>query len=121
GVVLAEVTGNPRFDAVGSLAIGVLLVAIASVLAVEMKSLLIGEAASPAQRKAIRAAIQSAPPVKHLIHMRTEHLGPDELLVAAKEETERTPPFAELARAIDQTEEIIRANVPQATVIYLEP
>ncbi|MEY2568600.1 MAG: hypothetical protein QOE35_3129 [Actinomycetota bacterium] len=121
GVVVAEVTGNGRFDAIGSLAIGVLLVAIASVLAIEMKSLLIGEAASPRRTKAIEEAITGSPAVRQLIHMRTEHLGPDELLVAAKVEFDRSLTFEALARAIDETEARIRSAVPSVQLIYIEP
>jgi cation diffusion facilitator family transporter len=121
GVILAEVTGNARFDAAGSLAIGVLLVAIASVLAVEMKSFLIGEAASPAQRRAIQDALASAPAVRRVIHMRTEHLGPDQLLVGAKIELEHALTVPDVAAAIDAAETAVRAAVPSAAVIYLEP
>ena len=121
GVTLAEITGNPRWDAVGSLAIGVLLVVLASVLAVEMKSFLIGEAASPAQRAAIRSALEGSPPVRRVIHMRTEHLGPDEILVGAKVEFDHGLSFPEVAGAIDAAEAAVRAAVPEATVIYVEP
>jgi cation diffusion facilitator family transporter len=86
GVSLAEVTGNPRWDAVGSIGIGILLVVIAIVLAAEMKSLLIGESATAQTESAIRAAIGDGPEVRRIIHLRTLHLGPDELLVAAKVE-----------------------------------
>jgi cation diffusion facilitator family transporter len=121
GVLLAHATGNGRFDAVGSIAIGVLLGVIALILVVEMKSLLIGEAASPSQVAAIRAAIESDNQVRRLIHLRTEHLGPEELLVGAKLEFDGDLHFPEVARAIDQVEERIRAAVPQARLIYLEP
>jgi cation diffusion facilitator family transporter len=120
GVTLATVTDEPAFDAMGSVAIGVLLGAIAVILAVEMKSLLIGEAASPQDEQAIREAIMNGPEVDHLIHLRTEHLGPEDLLVAAK--VDLTPHADnEIARAIDRIEERIRARVPSARVIYLEP
>jgi divalent metal cation (Fe/Co/Zn/Cd) transporter len=121
GVILAEVTGNARFDAAGSLAIGVLLVAIASVLAVEMKSFLIGEAASPAQRRAIQDALASSPSIRRVIHMRTEHLGPDELLIGAKVELEHALTVPDVAAAINAAEKAVRAAVPSAAVIYLEP
>jgi cation diffusion facilitator family transporter len=121
GVLLARVTGNPRFDAVGSVAIGVLLGVIAVILVIEMKSLLIGEAASPAQVEAIRSAIESDDQVRRLIHMRTEHLGPDELLVGAKIELDGHLHFPDVAKAIDAVEVRIRDAVPQARVIYLEP
>ena len=121
GVGLAELTGDPRWDATGSLAIGVLLIAIALLLAVEMKSLLVGEGASPADTVAIRHAIVGAPDVRRLIHLRTEHLGPEELLVGAKVELERGLSFAEVVAAINTTEDRVRAAVPAAQVIYLEP
>ncbi|MDP8953862.1 MAG: cation diffusion facilitator family transporter [Actinomycetota bacterium] len=121
GIAMAEITDNPRWDALGSLAIGVLLVIIAVVLAVEMKSLLIGESAGSTDVSAIRRAIEGAPDVKRLIHLRTQHLGPDELLVAAKVELEGHLSFAEVASAINTTEGQLRAQVPEARVVYLEP
>jgi cation diffusion facilitator family transporter len=121
GVVAAHLTGNPRFDAAGSLAIGLLLAAIAFTLVVEMKSLLIGESARPAQRAAIRDAIEGHPLVRRLIHIRTEHIGPEELLVGAKIEFDDGLDVAGLADAIDSVEEAMRAAVPAARVIYLEP
>src|SRR5205807_1656799 len=121
GVLLAHFTGNPRFDALGSVAVGLLLGVIAVILAIEMKSLLIGEAASPAQADAIRHAIESDEHVRRLIHVRTEHLGPDELLVGAKVELDGDLHFPEVAAAIDAVEARIRKAVPEARVIYLEP
>ncbi|HEY3096330.1 MAG TPA: cation diffusion facilitator family transporter [Acidimicrobiia bacterium] len=120
GISLAEVTGNPRWDAVGSIGIGILLVVIAIVLAAEMKSLLIGESATAQTESAIRAAIMDGPEVRRIIHLRTLHLGPDELLVAAKAELD-SPSVPDLTRAIDTVEARIRAAVPIARLIYLEP
>jgi len=97
GVSLAKVTGNPRWDALGSLAIGILLCVIAIVLAAEMKSLLIGEAASPGAEAAIRDAFAGADGVRGIIHLRTEHVGPEDLLVAAKLEFDRSLSMAGLA------------------------
>jgi cation diffusion facilitator family transporter len=121
GVGLAELTGNPRFDAVGSVSIGLLLAAIAFTLVVEMKSLLIGEAASPVMIASIRHAMESADSVRKVIHMRTEHLGPDELLVGAKLEFDTDLDFRQLAAAIDTVEASVREAVPEARVIYVEP
>jgi cation diffusion facilitator family transporter len=120
GVALATATGEAAFDAIGSIAIGLLLAVVATVLAIEMKSLLIGEAASPQMENAIRDAIANGPEVERLIHLRTEHLGPDDLLVAAKVDLSPRADH-ETARAIDRIEARIRARVPQARVIYLEP
>jgi cation diffusion facilitator family transporter len=121
GVIMASATDNPRWDAVGSIAIGLLLVCIAIVLAVEMKSLLIGESAEPDVETAIMTAIESHPLVNSLIHMRTEHLGPEEVLVAAKVEFHQHLSIAELADAVDSVEAAIRATTPTAHLIYLEP
>lgn len=121
GIVLAETTGNPRFDAIGSLAIGTLLIVIALFLATEMKSLLIGESATPEVVETIATQMRGAPSVRRLIHLRTQHLGPEELLVGAKLEFDDTLSFAELAAAIDEVEARVRAAVPAARVMYLEP
>jgi cation diffusion facilitator family transporter len=121
GVTLAEVTGNGRWDAVGSLAIGVLLCCIAIFLAIEMKGLLIGEAATPEMQRRIATAVKETDQVCDLIHMRTEHLGPDELLVAAKVEFDPRLSMPQLALAIDDAEANIRRAVPVARLIYLEP
>jgi cation diffusion facilitator family transporter len=112
---------DPIFDGIGTLIIGVLLGAIAILLAVEMKSLLIGEAALPDDVAAIRAAIEQDAAVARLIHLRTEHLGADEILVAAKVGLEPQLDLPAVAIAIDRVEVAIRAAVPTARLIYLEP
>lgn len=121
GVGLATITGNPIYDGIGTLAIGVLLVAIAAVLAVEMKSLLIGEAASPEVIRQIESELTQSPHVERIIHMVTQHLGPEELLVGVKLEFAASLSIAELAAAIDECEARVRAAVPIASRIYLEP
>lgn len=121
GVGLAAATGDPRYDALGSVAIGLLLGAIAVFLAVEMKSLLIGESAGHTEREHIVAAIEADPAVVKLIHLRTQHLGPEELLVAAKVGMPPGASFAEIAENIDRIEAAIRQKVPIARVIYVEP
>nr|BFE65266.1 cation diffusion facilitator family transporter [Dactylosporangium thailandense] len=121
GVGLTLITGNGIWDGIGTAAIGVLLIAVAAVLAVEMKSLLVGESATPDQVAAIEQAIVDGPEVERVIHMRTVHLGPDELLVAAKIAVRHNETADEIARGIDAAEARIRAAVPIARVIYLEP
>lgn len=121
GVGLAVITDNGVWDGVGTIAIGVLLVIIAIILAIEMKSLLLGEAASPAAQRRIEAALTSSPAVESIIHMRTLHLGPEELLVAAKIAVNGSASAAEVAEAIDAAEASIREAEPSARVIYLEP
>jgi cation diffusion facilitator family transporter len=121
GVSLAVVTGQSAFDAAGSLAIGLLLGVIAVTLGIEMRGLLIGEAASKVEVAAIRAALVDGAAVRRLIHLRTLHLGPDELMVGAKLEFDPALSLAEAVEAIDQAEQRVRAEVPSARVVYLEP
>jgi cation diffusion facilitator family transporter len=121
GLGLAEITGNPKFDAVGSIAIGILLCIIAIVLVIEMKGLLIGEAATPATITSIQQAMESTNCVRKVIHLRTQHLGPDELLVAAKLSFDRTLDFSALAEAINDCERNVRKAAPDARLIYIEP
>jgi cation diffusion facilitator family transporter len=121
GVGLTLLTGDGRWDGIGTVAIGALLVAVAVVLAVETKSLLIGESATGDQVARIEAAIAGEDGVCRLIHMRTLHLGPDELLVAAKIAVPDAEPASRVAATIDTVEARIRAAVPIARVIYLEP
>jgi cation diffusion facilitator family transporter len=121
GVALTLLTGNGIWDAVGTLCIGALLVVIAIVLALETKSLLLGEGASAQDRAAIERALADEPLVNRVIHIKTLHLGPDELLVAAKIAVGQAVSAADVARAIDAAEVRIRAAVPIARVIYLEP
>jgi cation diffusion facilitator family transporter len=121
GVGLALITGDGLWDGVGTLCIGSLLVIIALVLASETKSLLLGEAASAESVARIRAVIVDGATVTDVIHMRTLHLGPDELLVAAKVAVRHDDTAAVVAQAIDAAEARIRQAVPIARVIYLEP
>jgi cation diffusion facilitator family transporter len=121
GVVLTHQTGDGRWDALGSIGIGVLLIVIAIVLMIEMKGLLIGESAGRADRDAIVAALEGSPSVDRLIHLRTQHIGPDEILVAAKLEYDSELSFDEVVSAINVTEERVRRTVPAARMIYIEP
>jgi cation diffusion facilitator family transporter len=121
GVVLAELTHNARFDALGSVGIGLLLGVIAVTLVIEMKSLLIGESASPAVRDRIHGTMEGIDSVRRVIHMRTQHLGPDELLVCAKLEFDPDLEFHAIANVIEEVEASVRDAVPSARVIYVEP
>jgi cation diffusion facilitator family transporter len=121
GVGLTLITGNGIFDAMGTVLIGLLLVLVAIVLAIEMKSLLIGESATSAHVAAIERAILDGPEADRIIHMRTLHIGPEELLVAAKIAVGSAETGDEISDHIDAIEERIRAAVPIARVIYLEP
>ncbi|MFI1094774.1 cation diffusion facilitator family transporter [Streptomyces sp. NPDC020917] len=121
GVGIALATGDGIWDGIGTLCIGTLLICIALVLAAETKSLLLGEGAGPESLARIRAAMVDGDTVTGVIHMRTLHLGPEELLVAAKVAVQHDDTAAEVARAIDAAEERIRAAEPFARVIYLEP
>ncbi|HEY0451051.1 cation diffusion facilitator family transporter [Actinophytocola sp.] len=120
GVGLSVITGDAAWDGIGTLMIGLLLGVIAIILIVEMKSLLIGEGATPQELAAISSAVMGGR-VRRLIHIRTQYLGPEELLVAAKIALEPGLPLAEVAAEIDAAERRIREAVPAARLIYLEP
>lgn len=121
GVGLTVITDEPVWDGIGTLCIGILLVAIAIVLALETRSLLLGEAADVDTIRAIEAAMVDGDVVERIIHMRTLHLGPEELLVAAKIAVNARDTAGEVADAIDSAEGRVREAVPIARVIYLEP
>lgn len=121
GVALATITGDARWDGMGAIAIGMLLVCIATFLAAEMSSLLVGESAVAADESAIREALEAAPLVRRLIHLRTLHVGPDELLVAAKIAIDPTSSAVEIAAGIDAAEVALRERVPAAKYVFIEP
>ncbi|MGW3601250.1 MULTISPECIES: cation diffusion facilitator family transporter [unclassified Micromonospora] len=121
GVGMTLITGNGRWDAAGTAMIGILLVTIAIVLAIETKSLLLGEGAESTDVAAIERAVTDGPEVERIIHMKTLYLGPEELMVAAKIGVPACESAQDLARGINAVEARIRAAVPIARVIYLEP
>ena len=121
GVGMAVITGDGRWDAVGAMAVGTLLVVIAVFLAMEMATMLVGESALPEEVAAIRAALESAPLVERVIHLRTVHMGPDELLVAAKIAISQSETAAGIAAGINEAERALRAAVPTALYVFIEP
>ena len=121
GVGMTLITGNGYFDVIGTAMIGLLLVAVAVALAIETKSLLLGESAGPEVTGKIQAALEGTPGVDHVIHMKTLHLGPEEILVAAKIAVDPTERAADLAAAIDAAEAAVRKAEPMVTSLYLEP
>jgi cation diffusion facilitator family transporter len=121
GVVMTLITGNGVWDGIGTGAIGLLLVVIAVILAIETKSLLIGEGANPEDVRKIEKAVLAGDGIERIIHMKTLHLGPEELLVAVKIAVPRAERAEDLARHIDETEARIREAVEIARVIYIEP
>jgi cation diffusion facilitator family transporter len=121
GVTLAVVTDDPRFDGLGAMAVGTLLVVIAVFLSFEMSSMLVGEAALPEEEAAVRRALHGTPGVDRVIHLRTLHTGPDELLVGVKVAVPADVSAAEVAATIDRAEQRVRDAVPTARWIYVEP
>jgi cation diffusion facilitator family transporter len=121
GVGMAVITGNGIWDGIGTVSIGVLLAVIAIVLAIETKSLLIGESAGAEAERQIVEALEGGPEVERVIHLRTQHIGPEELLVAAKIAVNHDDTAADVARGINAAEARIRAAVPIARMVYLEP
>jgi cation diffusion facilitator family transporter len=121
GVSAAVITGDGRWDGLGAMAIGSLLIIIAIILVREMAGLLIGEGALPEEYDAVHAALISAPLVDRVIHLRTLHVGPDALLVGAKIAITQTDSAQEIARGIDEAERLLRIAVPSAQYVFLEP
>ncbi len=121
GVSLAWITGDVFWDGVGTIMIGVLLIAVAVVLGLEMASLLIGEGATPGDMERIRAAILDGPEVDSIVHAKTLYVGPDELLVAAKVSMAPAVTLDDITARVDAVEARVRGAVPVARIIYLEP
>jgi cation diffusion facilitator family transporter len=120
GVGMTLLTGDPIWDAIGTICIGVLLGIIAIILIIEMKSLLIGEGATGPELATIEAELVGGK-IDRVIHIRTQYVGPEELLIAAKVGLAPGLPLEEVAQAIDLAESRIRASIPSARLIYLEP
>lgn len=121
GVLLGHFTHEPRWDAAGSVAIGILLIVVAFILATEMKGLLMGETASEDHKKALLDSLRSHPMVRRVVYMHTEHLGPDAVLVAAKVIFDPDVHADVVSRSIDEAEGAMRAAVPIARFIFIEP
>ena len=121
GVGLAAITGDPLYDALGTLAIGALLAVVAVVLGFEMYSLLLGEAASPEEQTTIRDTLAATPGIARLVQLRTMHLAPEEVLVAARVELDHNLSSDDAARVIDEAQARLREAAPSARIIYLEP
>ncbi|MFC4038152.1 cation diffusion facilitator family transporter [Dactylosporangium siamense] len=121
GITLAVVTGDGRWDAVGTIAIGVLLVIISITLSTRMRSLLIGESADQETLRRIEAAIEAEPLVQRMIHLRTMHLGPDQLLIAAKVAFAADETVAHVTDAINRAEARIRGDLDDECFVFLEP
>lgn len=121
GVSLSVLTGDPLWDGLATLVIGGLLVLISVLLTVEMKSLLIGEAATPQHISLLTSAVEDVAVVNRIIDLRTQHIGPEELLVAAKLEFDRSLTSPQISDAVDRVEAALRAAVSLDMQIYLEP
>ncbi len=121
GVSAAVITGDGRWDGMGAMAIGSLLIVIAIILVREMSAMLVGEGALPEEYDAVYAALSSAPLVERVIHLRTLHVGPDALLVGAKIAIAHSQTAEDIARGIDDAERLLRIAVPSAQYVFLEP
>jgi cation diffusion facilitator family transporter len=121
GLIIADLSDEARWDAAGSLAIGVLLVTIAIVLAVEMASLLVGEAAAPDVVKRMRAVLEQHPSVNRLIALRTQHIGPEDIMVNAKLEFDPALTMVRLVDVVNELEVQLRRSEPSAHTIFIEP
>lgn len=120
GLSLSAITGNPKFDAIATICIGLLLIVIAYILVKEMKSLLIGEAVDLGVAEQIKKAVLDGDETKDIIHMKTLHNGPDDILLCIKVELLSTT-VGELAKDINAVEKRVREVVPGNLLIYIEP
>jgi len=121
GVSAAVITGDGKWDGLGAMAIGSLLIVISMILVREMSGMLVGESALPEEYDAVRVALESAPIVERVIHLRTLHVGPDALLVAAKIGITPTQSAQDIVQGIDEAERLLRIAVPSAQYVFLEP
>ena len=121
GVGMTVLTHDAIWDAIGTLAIGFLLVAVAIILGLETSSLLIGEGATDRDEDKIVAALKTVVGEKGIIHLKTLYLGPDELMLAAKIAVSGKSTAVEIAKTIDAAEAAVRKALPVTRVIYLEP
>lgn len=121
GVSAAVITGDGRWDGMGAMAIGSLLIVIAVILVREMSGMLVGEGALPEEYDAVQAALESAPLVERVIHLRTLHVGPDALLVGAKIAISNSKTAEDITRGIDEAERLLRIAVPSAKYVFIEP
>jgi divalent metal cation (Fe/Co/Zn/Cd) transporter len=119
GVAFSAWTGSGLPDAMATIGIGLLLCVIAGVLAVEMHALLIGEPASRLDLDRLRAAVESVPGVDKILNLRTEHIGPEDLLVCMK--VEFAEPFDDLIERVDEIERRVHDAVPSTLTCYVEP
>jgi divalent metal cation (Fe/Co/Zn/Cd) transporter len=120
-LTLTAVTGSTVFDAAGSLAIGLLLGTNSLILGTEMVSLLVGESASDVQLKAVENALAHTEGIERVVHLRAVHVAPEELLLGAKVIFDSALTVNEAALVVDQAEVAIRAAVPSAKWVYIEP
>lgn len=121
GVLLAHFTGEARWDAAGSIGIGVVLAFVAIVLAIEMRSLLIGESADEDEVEVIREVLAGHPEIARVVELRTMHMGPSKILVAAHVEIDDDRPAAEVVRILDETERRLADRLERKVETYFEP
>ena len=121
GVGLTVITGNGLFDGIATIAIGVLLVAVAIIIGMEVKSLLVGEGASDEDVAKIEQALLDSKDVQRIIHMKTLYVGPDEFMIGAKIDVDAAKTMSEVSVIVNLAERRIREAVPAARIIYLEP
>jgi cation diffusion facilitator family transporter len=121
GVSLTLLTDNGYWDVAGTAAIGLLLVAVAVILGIETKSLLLGESAALGDQRDIEAAIVASDDGLEIINLRTMQLGPGSVLVACKIAVEPSDVAADIVDHINAAEVRIRAAVPDARYVFIEP
>jgi cation diffusion facilitator family transporter len=120
-IVIAKQTGDGRWDAVGSLAIGVVLIGVAVFLAIEVKSLLLGESADPELDAAVRELVKEEPAVEDLMQLISIQQGPGEVMVMLKLRFATNLTSEQVATGIDTFESKLRARRPEVRWLFVEP
>ena len=121
GLALSEATGNTRFDGMASVVIGVILVVVALILGLESRDVLLGSAAAPRSRRAIRGAIESFPEVDAIVEVLTMQLGLNSVLVTGQIDIIDGLTTDDIERLLPEIAQRVREAAPEVRNIYLEP
>jgi divalent metal cation (Fe/Co/Zn/Cd) transporter len=119
-VLLSMLTGNPLFDALGSISVGALLVVVAVTIIWEIKGMIVGESAEPAVRRAIEAHLVAQPEIRRVLRLITLQWG-EKLVVAVQAEMAPSPSAAAMVDSINRIEASLQAAFPLALWVFFEP
>jgi cation diffusion facilitator family transporter len=119
-VLATWATGEPAYDALGSIAIGILLIVVAAMVAIEVKALLVGQGVEPEVRREMMAFLQGEPSIERVLELLTLHMGGD-VMVAVKAKMREHASTAALVEEINRIEAAFRERFPQTQWTFFEP